>query len=184
MFFFFLLSKIIPQVRMLIMEFCQAKNLPQPAADLNELSLGCSSTSSTNLSQNNDSGHVSTNSSDNENDANDENSNTNNNIDDSDDQLDDEEEEEEEEDHVDDDDAEMEDPSPSTSKNAEKSAADVASKEIEGISKDNWRLLEKVKSTQMHDHLKGKYLCYKDKDEFLESNEISFFFFFNLKNFT
>ena len=28
-------------------------------------------------------------------------------------------------------------------------------KEIDGISQDNWKLLEKVKSTQRRDHLKG-----------------------------
>ena len=28
-------------------------------------------------------------------------------------------------------------------------------KEIDGISKENWQLLEKVKSTQRQDHLKG-----------------------------
>jgi hypothetical protein len=131
---------------MLIVEFCHAKNLVQP--DLNELSLGCSSTSTTNLSQNNDSGHVSTNNSDNDDD---ECTNV-----DSDNHLE-EDEEEEDEDEIHD--SEMEEPAPSTSKSSEittEKPAEEEPKEIEGISKDNWKLLSKVKTTQMQDHLKGK----------------------------
>lgn len=120
-------NKIIPQVRMLIFEFCTAKNLPIP--DLNELSM-CSSTSSTNLSQNNDSGHVSTNNSDNEN-----------------------EDIESDENPIDDDDindTEMVVPSAMAIE-----AQHKKQKEIDGISNDNWKLLEKVKTTQLQDHLKG-----------------------------
>ena len=114
--------------------------------------------------QNNDSGHVSTNTSDNE--------------------LEPAEPEEEEEDadeeeaevDVDDDDELSEEKPTDNTMNAASTAATSAKihntssctdatpssttsklgvKEIDGISKDNWHLLEKVKSIQRQDHLKG-----------------------------
>ena len=36
----------------------------------------------------------------------------------------------------------------------EKMTENEKAKEIDGISQDNWRILEKVKTTQLQDHLK------------------------------
>lgn len=101
-------NKIIHQVKLLIQELCQAKNTPLPDV-LSQLP------SVSNTTQNNDSGHVSTNNSDNENEN----------------------------------DLEME------SENQEEDTTDKTPKEIDGISKDNWELLQKVKSSQRQDYLRG-----------------------------
>ncbi|CAF0772514.1 unnamed protein product [Brachionus calyciflorus] len=104
-------NKIVNQVKLLITDLCHSKKTPLP--DLSHLNNSAIS------SQNNDSGHVSTNNSDNENDM--------------------------------DMDTEVE----SNNLGEDESVSGEVKKEIDGISRDNWELLQKVKNSQRQDYLKG-----------------------------
>lgn len=71
------------------------------------------------------------------------------------------EEEEEQADEIGDDDEKMESKEETkidTSSTAGATAAASTSSNIDGISRENWKLLEKVKVTQRQDHLKVKII--------------------------
>lgn len=118
-------NRILNQINYLINEMCTVKKIPLP--DLSELVFNIQNYSP-HIS--NDSGHVSTNNSDNEM----ENENDMDNDNDNEHQTGYEDIHE-----------------------CEEKIDQIYKKEnnIDGISKDNWNLLEKVKSTQRQDHLKG-----------------------------